>query len=295
MAATGSASGKPWANQNDAPPEPLDPEKLEKVYEVIRENGGAVPMGLISQKVPGVKKAHLQEHFEMTLFEQGKWEVRLPGCTAGPALYMHAGKTVSQSDGIPPLSEEDIKRIAEILQEHGGTTSIDDLLLSFPELKKQQLRELFEVRRRAIPGARGNPEAKRREIYEVSLRPGQEYPGGIVGPPNPGLEEGPAAGKGKKGPGSRKGGKGGGSGGKGAAMASWWAAMCQQLWDSWEEWGDADSWDESSWVPAKRPRQGNGPIVPPSQAQRRSWEDSQPVLPHSHGGPRAGVWGSSKW
>jgi len=59
------------------PPPPLPEEAVSQIEDFISQEGGRVNMGRISQNFVGVKRAQLEEHFEMER-EGDQWKVLLP-------------------------------------------------------------------------------------------------------------------------------------------------------------------------------------------------------------------------
>merc|ERR1712048_1533246 len=100
-------------------PEPIDEDTLQKITDLLQEAGGALPLGHISQLVPGVKKSQLTSYFELNQGENGQFEVRVPGTKGERALLMHDGKPITE-DQIPSLEEDQIQEIAAVIHEQGG-------------------------------------------------------------------------------------------------------------------------------------------------------------------------------
>jgi len=63
------------------PPPPLGAEAVQQITALLQEAGGTVPMGRISQVFMGVKRAQLEDHFDLAR-EDSQWRVSL---TSSPA------------------------------------------------------------------------------------------------------------------------------------------------------------------------------------------------------------------
>lgn len=175
-----------------APQEPIEPmpqETVDKLMKLLTDAGGALPLGHVGKQAPGVKKAQLEQHFEVNCLQKDHWEVRIPGSTGSFAHYMVDGKPVTQPDEIPPLDEEQYEKIVKFILGKGGMVILDEIHLEFDGgVKRMQLRQAFDVSRRGLSSdQRRNGMAclaniginvkGRREIYEVRLKVGTEYSG----------------------------------------------------------------------------------------------------------------------
>merc|ERR1719215_1842777 len=60
------------------PVEPMPQETADKLMKLLTDAGGALPLGHVGKQAPGVKKAQLEQHFEVNCLRKDHWEVRIP-------------------------------------------------------------------------------------------------------------------------------------------------------------------------------------------------------------------------
>jgi len=96
-----SRHGKGGAAAKDGPPPPpLDEETLERIRNLLRENGGIVPLGKICHDFLGLKKCQLEGHF---LFSRvgDQWQVGLPELDDGTGSFQSQAVAAAMVSGNP--------------------------------------------------------------------------------------------------------------------------------------------------------------------------------------------------
>jgi len=128
---------------------PLDDTQVEAVATVLEANGGALPLGRVTQLFPRIKKTQLDLYFELNrVGNDGQWEVRLPGVAGEGVEMMLDGKAVPKDTPLPPLDEGQVAAIRTLLErEDSQSLPITKVFEACPGVKRGQLADHFEVTR----------------------------------------------------------------------------------------------------------------------------------------------------
>jgi len=139
---------------------PLGEERIEKIIDLLNSCGGILKYEEIGIAVGNVTKAQLSLHFDVVHYDNGSCEVRLPGTTG--TLEELRGE--AKPELVPPLEDALLEEITSVIRDRGGSIDSDELRDMFPEVKKQQLREHFDVELTRKVKETG------KRFYSVSLR-----------------------------------------------------------------------------------------------------------------------------
>jgi len=125
----------------------LDATQVEAIALYLEQHGGALPLGRLTQNFRGLKRAQLETHFELShVGVHGQWEVRLPGMESQGAEMIFQGKAVSVDTPLPPLTEEQVATVRELLASAPNQTMpFMHVAKSVPGVKRKQLEEHFEI------------------------------------------------------------------------------------------------------------------------------------------------------
>jgi len=121
--------------------DPLSEEKLEKIVELLAQNGGVLTYPEIGIAVGNVTKAQLRFHFDLEQFEDGRCELRIPGVVG----TMQELRGNSKPELVEPLPEELVEEMTSWIQKKGGSVDSEVLRDQWPHIKKAQLRDHFDV------------------------------------------------------------------------------------------------------------------------------------------------------
>lgn len=161
---------RPPIDPDAPPPEPLSPQMVEQITELLQANGGTIQLGRLATVVEGVKKAQLEPHFYVIPAENlhGQCAVSLDpnaaqslaqtGSLIRPAGFAFGGlesgqakvkKPKKQRDPDapppPPLEMEKVLEVRNVLLQAGGAISLGKLTAHFEGLRKLQLEPHFLV------------------------------------------------------------------------------------------------------------------------------------------------------
>jgi hypothetical protein len=136
---------------DDAPVIEMDEARVEEIEQHLQENGGVLSLGKLSTVFEGLKKAQLEQHFQVIPTEKD-FEVR----SMGDALFQFEGepsepkrkKRKKDRDPNAPVEELGavvVQEIEQFLQENGGVLALGRVTTVFEGVKKAQLEQHFIV------------------------------------------------------------------------------------------------------------------------------------------------------
>jgi len=142
--------------ENAGPVQSIDGDMVEKITDLLNENGGELSLGRVTTVFPGLKKVQVEEHFNVQEVGDGDFLVTTGGIGAGPLVSGEKRVKVKKEKKIkkekdpdappPPDLESDVlNEITAHLEACGGSCVLGKLSTKFPGLKKAQLEGHFEV------------------------------------------------------------------------------------------------------------------------------------------------------
>ena len=143
--------------RSDKPVEPLGASEAEAVRELLEAGGGQLAGGVVSSKVPGVKKAQLQERFQVHDVPSGDFFVLLPAGVfdaekavasepPGHRRRRRSAEGGADGDGAQrPLAMVTLVELQRVLDANGGQISGGAASSKVPGLKKASLEPYFSV------------------------------------------------------------------------------------------------------------------------------------------------------
>eukprot|EP00747_Dinoflagellata_sp_TGD_P086379 gnl/TRDRNA2_/TRDRNA2_163266_c0_seq2.p1 gnl/TRDRNA2_/TRDRNA2_163266_c0~~gnl/TRDRNA2_/TRDRNA2_163266_c0_seq2.p1 ORF type:complete len:490 (-),score=60.31 gnl/TRDRNA2_/TRDRNA2_163266_c0_seq2:93-1478(-) len=135
-----SAAGMPFAasaantpRAPEPPVQPLDSLTFEAVRSWILEQGGSERMSKIAQVFPGVKRAHLEGHFEFSRLQYAdgnQWQVTIPGMpVATPELGKYSvynqGVSAAKGKGKAPQQGPTMQEFTALMQGFSDAAGIN--------------------------------------------------------------------------------------------------------------------------------------------------------------------------
>jgi len=120
---------------------PLSEEKLQQIVDLLSKAGGVMTFSELGVAAGNIMKAQLAFHFDVIQSSDGQTEIRIPGVT-GSIEDLRGGE---KPELVPSLPDDLLKEITKVLEKHGGSMDSEDLRDLYPHVKKQQLREHFDI------------------------------------------------------------------------------------------------------------------------------------------------------
>jgi len=151
----GGGGSKKRKKENAGPVQSIDAGMVGQITDALNENGGEMSLGKLSTLFSGLKKAQVEEHFNVQEVGDGDFLVTLGGIGAGPPVRGEKRVKVKKEkvkkekdpDAPPPpdLESDVLNEITAHLEACGGSCVLGKLSTKFSGLKKAQLEGHFEV------------------------------------------------------------------------------------------------------------------------------------------------------
>jgi len=140
--------------ENGGPVKSIDESMVEQMSNLLFENGGEIDLGSMTSVFPGLKKAQIEEHFDVHVVGDGDGAdlvVTSIGAVVSEEKREKAkqpkAKKEKDPDAPPPpdLGSEVIAEITAHLEDCGGSCVLGKLSTVFSGIKKAQLEAHFDV------------------------------------------------------------------------------------------------------------------------------------------------------
>lgn len=123
--------------KSDEPPPPLTDEEVEMIRGIVEENGGKIKGGILATKVEGLKKAQLQEHFQIVQIDSGDFWI-----AEADAMIEESAPSRATGEELEP---DMVDAVRNEIEANGGEIDGGRLATILPGIKKQKLAAHFTL------------------------------------------------------------------------------------------------------------------------------------------------------